>query len=245
MKVFLMHRNKDFDPEALLPSNEKALIQDLELETLFQAMSKGDRFLYDIAKKAILIGLRDEDSILYRQHIVKDCLKNSAIIKEIYAIAVECLETKRKNWYGVFNNYPGAILYSSVKMLEMYLPLLDRLRKLAYGHCKTFTSEGFNRFFSMLDRELDNEYFEILKSNIKQLNFHDGVLISAQLGNGNEGINHILRKPNASKKRFVGRLLAPRLKSYSFSISPRDDSGCRALGELKARGVNLISNALA
>ena len=245
MKVYLMHRDKDFDPEAPLPSNEKALIQDLELETLFQSMSKGDRFLYDIAKKALLIGLRDEDSILYRQQIVEDCLQNAAIIKEIYAIAVECIETKRKNWFGIFNSYPGAILYSSVKMLEMYLPLLDRLRKLAYGQGKTFTSEGFNRFFSMLQQELDDDYFAILRSNLKQLNFHDGVLISAQLGNGNEGIGHVLRKPNASSKRFVGRLLTPRLKSYNFSISPRDDGGCRALGELKARGVNLISNALA
>ena len=42
MKAFLMHRNRDFDLGAALPPNSEALIQDLELNVLFDVMAQGD-----------------------------------------------------------------------------------------------------------------------------------------------------------------------------------------------------------
>ena len=41
MKAFLLYKDQDFDLQRKLPSNELALTQDLELETLFNAMSRG------------------------------------------------------------------------------------------------------------------------------------------------------------------------------------------------------------
>ncbi len=38
MKAFLLYKDQDFDLQRKLPSNELALTQDLELETLFNAM---------------------------------------------------------------------------------------------------------------------------------------------------------------------------------------------------------------
>ena len=38
MKTFLMYKNKDFDINQKLPSNEQDLTQDLELNILFDAM---------------------------------------------------------------------------------------------------------------------------------------------------------------------------------------------------------------
>lgn len=43
MKVFLMHREKDFDPKQPLPWNEGDLIQDLGMNPLLNAM--GGRIL--------------------------------------------------------------------------------------------------------------------------------------------------------------------------------------------------------
>ncbi|MBI3538194.1 MAG: hypothetical protein HY070_11645 [Chloroflexi bacterium] len=86
MKAFLMHRDQDFDPQQKLlniykdrdfdrqrklPSNEPALVQDLELNTLFNAMALGDEFSLEVAKKAVLSGLSDPDAIRYRQNILK------------------------------------------------------------------------------------------------------------------------------------------------------------------------------
>ena len=58
MKAFLMHRDQDFDLERVLPPNEEALTQDLELNTLFGAMARGDRFLFDVAKKCLVVPQR-------------------------------------------------------------------------------------------------------------------------------------------------------------------------------------------
>ena len=54
MKAFLMHRDRDFDLEAALPPNSEALIQDLELNVLFNAMAQGDKYVCEVASKAVL-----------------------------------------------------------------------------------------------------------------------------------------------------------------------------------------------
>ena len=72
MKALLMYRDRDFDLQRHLPPNAQALIQDLELETLFNAMALGDEFLLTVAKQALLGGVSsDLDTILYRQQILR------------------------------------------------------------------------------------------------------------------------------------------------------------------------------
>src|SRR5215831_1440550 len=72
MKAFLLYRDRDFDPEEPLPANEAALIQDLELTILFDAMAGDDRFIRDVVTRIVLTGLRDSETILYRQaHIAR------------------------------------------------------------------------------------------------------------------------------------------------------------------------------
>ncbi len=91
MKALLIYRDRDFDLQQTLPWNAEALIQDLELGTLLGAMALGDKFLFEVANKAVLSGLQtDLDTIRYRQDILKDCLKNAATVRDIYDIAVYC-----------------------------------------------------------------------------------------------------------------------------------------------------------
>jgi len=80
--------------------NEQALTQDLELNTLFNAMALGDDFLFEVAKKAILPGLSDLDTIRYRQNILEDCLKNPSIVRDIYQIPIESIENKKSNGWA-------------------------------------------------------------------------------------------------------------------------------------------------
>jgi len=55
----------------------KALIQDLELNTLFNAMAHGDKFLFDVAQSAVLSGLsNDPETIRYRQDILSILVPN-------------------------------------------------------------------------------------------------------------------------------------------------------------------------
>ncbi len=243
MKAFLMYRNRDFDLKRELPPNEEALTQDLELDTLFGAMALRDDFLFKVARRALLSSLSDPDDIVYRQQVLADCLEQPSIVGEIYALAVEAIESPRSIYFGWLRDSPESILSRSVGVLELLVGFLRRLRKIAGDHAATFRSEGFTRLFAMLVAELDDEYFELIEGHLKTLRFRGGTLVSAALGEGNKGVDYILRKPH--EQSWFQRITSRNRPSYGFQIADRDENGFKALSELRGRGVNLVANALA
>lgn len=245
MKVFLMFRDTDFMPSNPLPANASDLIKDLELTTLFNAMALGDRFLFEIAKSAVLSSLDEVEPISYRQGVLKDCLENPAVIRKLYQIPIEATKRKKQSWLGIFTHSPSGVLSSAVSLMEMYVDLLRQLTKVADDHYESFQSEGFVRFFSMIREELSDDYFATVDYHLKQLKFREGVLISTELGKGCEGKNYLLRLPRSKNKNWIQELFSKKSQSYSFSISERDDAGARALSDLNNVGINSVANALA
>jgi hypothetical protein len=261
MKAFLMYRDQDFDLKRTLPSHEQALTQDLELNTLCNAMALGDAFLLEVAKKAVLLSVNDVDTILYRQNILRDCLNNPSIARDIYAIAVESMQREKKQYFGYLSNYPETILNRSIEVLQMFVVMLKKLTNIGDEHADKFESDGFRAFFAMLNKELSDEYFASIQKHLRQVKFRGGVLMSAELGKGGRGANYILRKPQDRKQswmqwlweqlpvqswmQWLFELLEGQPTIYTFYIHPRDESGARAVSELRERGINLVANALA
>lgn len=244
MKAFLMHRDRDFDAAQALPVNEAAFTQDLELTTLFNAMSVGDTFLFDVARRAVLASLTDPAAIVYRQQVLADCLAQPSIVRQMYDLAVDALQAERKVW-GLWGRTPDSILHRSVQVLELLTGYLKDLRKIAGEAAARFQSEGFVRFFAMLTGELDDTYFQTIEAHLRELKFPRGVLLSAELGKGNRGTSYVMRRPRA--QRWIERI-APTLSrsaGFSFTIAERDENGFKALEDLRGRGINLVANALA
>lgn len=238
-----MHPDRDFDPEAPPPPNEADLAQDLELTTLYEAMASGDRFLYDVARTAILSGLSEEGAITYRQRILADCLEHPEVTRQLYDLAVEAVESERRFYFVLYERAsPNTILHRSIGVLELFVGLLRRLRVLCEEQAGGFRSDGFGRFFEMIAKELDEPYFDEVRAHLGELKFRAGMLMSAQLGKGNKGTGYVLRRsaePGGWARRFAGR------SGQSFQIPDRDEAGLEALAELRARGTNLVANALA
>lgn len=245
MKAFLMFSDRDFDIEQKMPSNAPTITQDLELNTLLEAMASDDTFLCEVAKRALFNSLRDRSTILYRQSILQDCLKNAAIVRDIYSVATQALEGERKIFWGFGSKSPTSILRRSIAVMQVFVESLKRLRKLADRHGDRFESRGFTTLFSMLKRELSDEYLERVEVHLRQLECVGGVLVSASLGDGNKGDNYVLRVPHELKQTWWERLFAPKPPGYSFDLHPRDESGARALSELRDRGINRVAAALA
>jgi len=246
MRVFLMHKDKNLDLNQQMPANSEDLIKDLELDTLFGAMALGNKELYDIANKVILTSLDDIPTIKYRQDILKDCIRNPAVIRNIYDITVQTIEIKRTHYLGgVFSNYPSSILYSAVQLMLLFVDMLKKIRDIADKHEDNFESEGFKAFFKMLNTEFSDEYFLVVRHHLKELSFGRGVLLSGELTEGNVSNNYMLRKHPDKKDNIVKRVFSKRSPSYTFFIDPRDESGSRIIAEIENRGVNLASNALA
>ncbi len=247
MKVFLMHRDQDLDMERTLPPGHEALTQDLELDTLMGVMAGGDPLLFDIVGRVILVSLTDPDEIVYRQHALADCLEQPSIVRRMYEIAGEAIESERKVHGSLLRDSPDRILSRSVKVLELLVDSLKQLRQLADDHASKFHSEGFARFFAMLADELDDEYLATIDEHLKELGLRRGVLMSAELGKGNKGTRHVLHRPPEQGwlERITDRITDKGHSGYSFQIADRDENGFKALTRLQDQGVNQVANALA
>ncbi|HEY5582870.1 MAG TPA: DNA mismatch repair protein MutS [Ruminiclostridium sp.] len=242
MKTFLMYKDHDFDLKQGLPENEQTLRQDLELDTLFSAMAKGDEFLFEVASKAVLTSLKDLESIQYRQNILKDCQKNSELVRDIYNLAVEAIDKESNHFLG-FANYADTILFRAIEVLEMFLSMLRKLKSISDEARDKFESEGFVTFFKMINKELDEKYFDRIQKHLSELIFPEGVLISVELGKGNKGTNYILRTQVYKKLSLMDKILTGK-DTHSFNVSDRDENAIKALSELNNRGLNLVANAL-
>jgi hypothetical protein len=196
-----------------------------------------------------LTSLDGPEAILYRQHILADCLEQPDVVREMYAIAVEAIEREKKVWG--WGHYSEGILHRSVEVIKQIMDLLKRLRRIAEEQGAEFRSEGFTTLFRMLARELDDEYLGTVEDHLRRLAFRDGVLMSAGLDDGNKGTHYVLRKPWDTKPGWMERLqtwgeeLFLRNHSvYEVQIADRDESGFRALTELRGRGIGLVAGAL-
>jgi hypothetical protein len=275
MKVFLMHRDRDFDPKPELrdaifdamvsgklfaianvkrgrqsgsepapPTSDDVLAQDLELDTLWSAMAAGDEFLFETAKRAVLSSLSDPEEIEYRQGVLADCIAQPAVVRRIYALAIEALENERQAGTPWHTDRPDSILRRSVQILALQVDVLKRLRGLAEEHGPTFRSEGFTRFFAMLESELADDYLQTVERHLRELEFKRGVLESAGPAKGNKARRYTVHK--SPHRRWSERLpFGNRPPSYSFTIPDRDENGFRALEEIRAKGINHVANALA
>jgi len=260
MKVLLMHRDRDFLlPEEMpreqryrdyassqLFQHEPALRQDLELDTLLRAMAGEDSFLFEVARRALLSGLgNDVDTIRYRQAILKDCLKNAAVVRQLYALTVETIEGKKKHWWGISSHFAGSILHSAVDLMQLFVSMLRRLRSVTEEQGRNFDSEGFRALFAMLDKELPDEYFARVDQHLRDLKFRTGVLTSASLGLGNAGTHYVLREDRDKRPSWLRRILHKGPPAHTFYLHPRDEAGAQIVSALRDRGVNLVANALA
>lgn len=245
MNVFLMNEKEDFALMQKSPRNGAYLRQDLELNTLCYAMAEGDDFIFKISLKAILTGVyNDVDTIIYRQEILQDCINNSAIIRALFKLTNDAVESKKKRWF-FFNHTSSTVLFSSISAMSEFVDFLLQLKGMADNHYQNFNSRGFKRFFKMIRDELTDSYIQEIQYHLSELEFPSGALLSTNLGKGNKGANYILRRSLKKKLKWFQQLFTSKDPVYTFSIHPRDDAGIRILHEIKDEGINHVANAIA
>ena len=245
MKAHLLYSDQDFDLERPLPWNQEALVRDLSLDTLFRSMARNDACVFDVSKKVILLGFNNDiETIRWRQDILQDCLNQPAVVRRLYALAVEAVAEEKKHWHWAHTNHPDYILRYAVELMEAFLGMLRTLRHIADSDAERFVSEGWTALFSVMKRELDDEYLDSVQDHLKQLHFRRGTLMSAELGKGNKGDRYVLRQPPARNDNWFSRIFTQGPPAYGFTLHPRDEAGARALSELRDQGIRLVANAL-
>jgi hypothetical protein len=235
---------------AAASAQEATLGQDLALDTVWSAMAGGDKFLWDVARSLMLASLNQPEAILYRQAVVADSLARPKVIRQLYALTTEVLEREKSIWTALSGRYPAGVLYRSVDLLKLLVPVLRQLRLLAVEHDSGFRSEGFRTFFKMLAQELDEQYLGTLEEHARRLRLRDGVLLSAELGAGNRGCGYIMRRPQTSHRSWMQRLqdkaehlLFHDSSKFIYQVADRDETGMNALSELQSRGIAPVARA--
>ena len=239
-----LQRERNSGPIAAAPGNDAVLTQDLELQTLWNAMAAGDEFLFEVARRAILSSLSDPDAIVYRQQVLADCLEHPETVRQLYQLAIDALENERQVSSLWLLSTPDNTIHRSVRVLKLQVEVLRRLRQTAEQQAGNFSSEGFRRFFAMLSEELSDDYLQTVEHHLNELEFRRGVLESAELAKGNKGRRYIVRRQR--EQRWTERLpFGNRSPGYTFTIPARDENGFKALEEIRGKGINHVANAVA
>ena len=226
------------------PGSDDVLTQDLELTTLWNTMAAGDEFLFEVARRGVLSSLSDPGAIVYRQQVLADCLEHPETVRQLYELAIDALENERQVPSLWVLLSPDNVISRSVRVLELQVEILKRLRQIAEQQAGNFRSDGFRRFFAMVREELSDEYLQTVKHHLNELEFKRGVLESAALAKGNKGRGYIVRK--LPEQRWTERLgLGNHAPGYSFTIPPRDENGFKALEEIRGKGINHVADAVA
>ncbi len=84
--------------------------------------------------------------------------------------------------------HPGMELSYSVKFLTVLTDHLDLLRSFRTSSGHRYKSEAFRNLLGTIRRDLDDESMRRLRTTLRELNFPDGLLMSAGIGDGGEVI---------------------------------------------------------
>jgi hypothetical protein len=230
----------------------RALVQDLELATLIDAMAAGDAFVGGVAEHVLLEPLAEPSEIRYRHDVLHDCLAHPDAIRELYALATASIERAHKVSWGFMPRRPEAIVRHSHDLLQTFLASFRALRRFADVRAERFTAPGLRRFFAMLATELDDAYLAEVERHLRELRFDDGVWLSARLGGGNRGAEYVVRRSPTSRLsrwRWLARLGRTRpvagVAELTYRLHTRDEPGLRALAELQDRGLAPLATVLA
>jgi hypothetical protein len=245
MKTFLMHPDRDFDAQPPSAEAPISFARDLELDVLLSAAAAEDRYIYDIMAAACAHAwTNDIATIRYRQEVLQDCLANPVLVRQFYAIAIEPFGRSHSWTFSLYGRDAASKVGSGVRTLLSCLDVLTRLRNTCLASADRFASPGFRQFFATLRRDLDDAYLEAARADLNNLTFRNGLLLSAQVGDGGKGVGTMLRKPQPRDVSWMHWVLTPGSRSFTLQLAPRDDTGAEAFRELQGRGLSLISDAI-
>ena len=113
------------------------------MNVVFNAMPLGRQILFEVARKAVLQILPDEEEVRYRQYVLRDVLANPLLIRQSYDLSIEAHERERGAAFWAYSKSPGSILARSVQCLQNFVVMLKQLKGMGTYNSHRFSSEGF------------------------------------------------------------------------------------------------------
>ncbi|HEU4567507.1 MAG TPA: hypothetical protein VFR99_05680 [Marmoricola sp.] len=241
-----MHPDREFAPppdEDLAEPWVQALVRDLELDGLLDLMAGQDDQLRRSARAALLSPGLEVEEIRFRQHVLADCLDLPDLPRRLYELAGEATTAQRGVFRSFLMNRPENALHHAVTKLGLQVDALAQVRDLARQFLPAVRSPGWRRLLQQAVTDLDGPYLDSVRAHLQRLEFGDGMLLSAHLGDGNQGVGYVLRQPDPHHLTLLHRTPIARPHA-SFTIPERDEGGFRALADLRDRALAVIAGVV-
>lgn len=180
MKAYLLYAKKEWVNTAHY-YDYQSIVQDLGLNTLFQAAAKeiekedgrvkliqeADLFLADTMRQVMLVPLETEAEIRYRQEILRDFLEDEALAGELYELSSEILlkwdKLGRKANAKAGDRGSVRNLITEIHVLQLFVDGLRRLKEILASH--VLRAEGLLAF----KERLSEEFSEAMEENMSRL----------------------------------------------------------------------------
>ena len=237
MKINLLFpENTTGKPDYCVASDD--LKADLELRIILEQMANGDRIIYDACEDALLRPLQNAECIAYRQAALEDAFKNADAVRSLYGIAAATEQIPRyhPSASDMTNSFEKA-----VDRLRVFTKLLTDLRRVADTRLRAFSSEGFQSFLRMLQRELSDAFFAEVEGQLEEISDVSGILISARLGGNLMFTGYRLRRRDKSKSAWLHWHTA-----QAYTVDPeKNPAGVSDLYKRRERAIIEATNVLA
>lgn len=228
MNAYLLYREKEQSAEGRY-FEEKNIIRDLGLETVFWAASRDviregekvialgepDPFLESAMRKVMMVPLMNAGEISYRQEILWDCFAEEAFIEELYRFSTEVLTCwdslgRKAGDKAGSRNTPGALI-TDIHVLHLFVTSLTRLKKLFAEYRDRLRAEGFRALHARLCEEFSEELSCSLERILREIAFYARDLEEGVTGK-------MVNKPRI----VLGCSLADGLKMADFRLEEVD-----------------------
>lgn len=225
MKVRLLYSDREWKDTGAYYDSE-SIIRDLGLSILFQVSSRcqepkagtvqradeADRHLGEMLKKVMMMPLRTEEEIYYRQEILRDCMENKEFIESLYEISRdmtfrwEALGKQQLDKPG--SRDKSANLLSRIEILHLFVNTLSRIKTLCRRYdtgaadsggmaadtsgdaekaAGRLTSRGLVTFCRGLEEEFSDEQEEKIRGILSDIIFYcDGQEEYSLTGSGSK-----------------------------------------------------------
>lgn len=215
---------------------------DLKFEVLLETMSRGSKEVYGWCSRVMEESLQSEEEILYRQAVMKDCIRNAKVVKQLYEIADSAVkEIVWNRSYVLINDEPSVVIDNAIQRLGHFLQKYTKIRKQLNLSSNEFSSEGFLGMIQGYRETITKEFVEKVDSCIRYFEKMEQVEVNVSTGVAFRATGYQLcKKERLSLSRFSASKDAQRL-----SVNPSNTELISQLLELKQRGLEETADILA
>jgi hypothetical protein len=178
------------------PVVDPTLVADLGLDRLLRVMAAGDTYLDEVGRRVLGAPLHGVEAIRHRQASVADAIASPTVVRALYDVTVDAIETERRIWGAQMRN-AEFVLDRSANVLGGFTETLRALRRIATTEGTACTSPGFTSLFGLLESRFDDAWLDEVDGHIRRLRSRT-IHVSARLGSGQRGTGYTLHRDGSA-----------------------------------------------